>query len=305
MVSIWVILADYTFQIVALGSALLGLISGVVGSFTILRKQSLLGDAVSHAALPGIALAFLLTGTKDINILLLGALISGFIATFLIINIVNYSKIRFDSSLALIMTTFFGFGLLLLTYIQKIPNANQAGLNKFIFGQASTILISDVLTILILGVIIFSFIIIFWKEIKIFTFDNQYAKIIGFNTNVINTLLSFLTVLTIIIGLQIVGVILMSAMLIAPGVAARQWTNKLLSMVILAAFFGMLSGIVGTLISSFIDKIPTGPMIVIIMSIIVIFSVLFGRVHGIWFRKRNLNKQKFDLFIKESDIYEC
>lgn len=298
------ILSDYTFQIVALGSALLGLISGVVGSFTILRKQSLLGDAVSHAALPGIALAFLLTGTKDINILLLGALISGFIATFLIINIVNYSKIRFDSSLALIMTTFFGFGLLLLTYIQKIPNANQAGLNKFIFGQASTILINDVLTMLILGVIIFSFIIIFWKEIKIFTFDNQYAKIIGFNTNVINILLSFLTVLTIVIGLQIVGVILMSAMLIAPGVAARQWTNKLLSMVILSAFFGMLSGIVGTLISSFIDKIPTGPMIVIIMSIIVIFSVLFGRVHGIWFRKKNLNKQKFDLFIKESDIYE-
>lgn len=303
MNDILTILSDYTFQVVALGSVLIGLISGVIGCFAVIRKQSLLGDAISHATLPGVAIAFLITGNKNISILLLGALVAGLIATFLIISITKYSKIKFDSSLALIMTVFFGFGLLLLTYIQKIPNANQAGLNRFIFGQASTILISDIFIMLLFVVIIISFIIIFWKEIKLFTFDSEFAKTIGFNTTIINIILSFLTVLTIVIGIQTVGVILMSAMLIAPSIAARQWTDKLSVMVILAAFFGVIAGISGTLISSNVSKMPTGPVIVIIISIIAIFSILFNKIRKVWWQKKKFNIQKLNL-IKESDKYE-
>ena len=146
--------SDYTIQIVSMGSALLGIVSGVIGSFAVLRKQSLLGDVVSHAALPGIALAFIFVQVKDTNVLLIGALIAGLLATGAVRVIDKYSRIKFDSALALVLSVFFGAGLVLLTYIQKIPNANQAGLDKFIFGQASTLLKKDVYTVLIVGAII-------------------------------------------------------------------------------------------------------------------------------------------------------
>nr|WP_300005489.1 metal ABC transporter permease [Tissierella sp.] len=287
------ILTDYTLQIVSLGSALLGIISGVLGSFAVIRKQSLLGDAVSHAALPGIAIAFLLTGTKNTEILLLGALVSGLLSTFLINAISKYSRIKFDSALALILSVFFGGGLVLLTYIQKIPNANQAGLEKFIFGQASTVLLRDVKIIAILGSLLLVLVVIFWKEFKIVSFDIDFAESLGFDTKKITMLLFAMIVTSIIIGLQTVGVILMSAMLTAPAVAARQWTDKLHIMVFLSAIFGAISGIGGTIVSSVVSKLPTGPMIVVIISIIVIISITLAPNRGlVWRYIRNKRNQK-------------
>lgn len=293
------IFTDYTLQIVSLGSALLGIISGVLGSFAVIRKESLLGDAVSHAALPGIAIAFLITQTKRTEVLLIGALISGLIATFLILFISKYSRIKFDSALALILSVFFGGGMVLLTHIQKIPNANQAGLDKFIFGQASTLLKSDVKIMAVLGVILVALVIIFWKEFQLVSFDADYAESLGFSTKKITTLLFAMIVTSIIIGLQTVGVILMSAMLTAPAVAARQWTDKLSIMVILSATFGAIAGVVGTILSSVVSKLPTGPTIVIVISVIVIFSLAFAPNRGlIWkyFRdkknKREINEDQ-------------
>lgn len=295
------ILTDYTLQTVSLGAALLGIISGVLGSFAVIKKQSLLGDAVSHSALPGIALAFLFTQSKKIEVLLLGALIAGFISTYLIISIVKYSKIKFDSALALVLSVFFGFGVVLLTYIQKMPNANQAGLDKFIFGQASTLLKRDVRVMSILGIILISLVMIFWKEFKIISFDEEFAESLGFPTKKINILLSAMIVTSIIVGLQTVGVILMSAMLIAPAVAARQWTDKLSLMVVLSAVFGAISGVIGTIISSVVPKLPTGPTIVIVISIIVIISLTFAPNRGlIWkyFRNKKNEKEIKDYFLK-------
>lgn len=293
------IFTDYTLQIVSLGSAILGIISGVLGSFAVIRKESLLGDAVSHAALPGIALAFLITQTKRTEVLLVGALISGLIATFLILSISKYSRIKFDSALALILSVFFGGGMVLLTHIQKIPNANQAGLDKFIFGQASTLLKSDIKVMAILGVILIALVIIFWKEFQLVSFDVDYAESLGFSTKKITTLLFAMIVTSIIIGLQTVGVILMSAMLTAPAVAARQWTDKLSVMVILSATFGAIAGVIGTILSSVVSKLPTGPTIVIVISTIVIFSLAFAPNRGlIWkyFRdkknKREINEDQ-------------
>lgn len=275
------ILTDYTLQVVSLGSALLGIVSGILGSFAVIRKESLLGDAVSHAALPGIALAFLFTQTKNTEILLLGALISGLLATFLILGISKYSRIKFDSALALILSVFFGAGLVLLTYIQKTPNADQAGLSTFIFGQASTLLLRDVKIMGILGLILLVLVILFWKEFKIVSFDAAFAESLGFNTRSITILLSALIVIAIIIGLQTVGVILMSAMITAPAVAARQWTDKFSLMVVLAAIFGGISGIGGTLVSSLVSQLPTGPMIVVIVSIIVVISISLAPNRGL------------------------
>lgn len=294
---------DYTFQTVALGSALLGLISGVVGSFAVLRKQSLLGDGISHSALPGVAMAFMLTGSKHTEVLLIGAFISGLLATLLITGIVKNSRIKFDSALALVMSVFFGLGMVLLTYVQKIPNSNQAGLKRFIFGQASTLLKRDVHLMLLCGIILIALVILFWKEFKIFSFDSEYAESIGFSKRNINLLLSFMIVLTIIIGLQTVGVILMSAMLISPAVAARQWTNKLWVMVSLSSVFGMISGVFGTALSSLIPKLPTGPAIVVCISVIVIVSVLFAPNRGILHRMIRRSKNKKELHSKGGNAY--
>lgn len=291
------LLQDYTFQTVAFGSALLGVISGVLGSFAVLRKQSLLGDGVSHSALPGVVMAFLLTGSKNTEILLAGALLTGLLATFLILHIVKHSRIKFDSALALVMSVFFGLGLVLLTYSQKVPNANQAGLKRFIYGQASTLLERDVLLMAICGIVLLLVVTLFWKEFKLFSFDAEFAQTIGFHTGKLNLLLSFLIVLAIIIGLQTVGVVLMSAMLIAPAVAARQWSNRLWLMVLLAALFGAVSGIVGTFLSSAVSGLPTGPVIVVCITVIAVFSLLFAPGRGILYRiyRRRKNRTKLKL----------
>lgn len=281
---IFELFSDYTFRTVALGSAILGIISGMLGSFAVLRKQSLLGDGVSHAALPGVVMMFILTGSKNTEVLLLGALISGLMATLLIISIVKNTRIKFDSALALIMSVFFGAGLVLMTYVQKIPKSNQAGLNRFIFGQASTLLQRDVRLMIICGIALLIVMLLFWKEFKIFTFDAEFAQSIGFSSGKINLLLSFMIVMAIIIGLQTVGVILMSAMLITPAVAARQWTNRLWVMVLLSAIFGAISGILGTAISSLVPRMPTGPAIVVCVSLIVMVSMLFAPGRGILYR---------------------
>lgn len=289
--SIISLFSDYTFQTVALGSALLGLISGVLGSFAVLRRQSLLGDGISHSALPGVVMAFVLSGSKNTEILLMGALISGLLATLFIVSIVRHTRVKFDSALALVMSVFFGLGLVLLTYVQKIPNSNQAGLKRFIFGQASTLLQRDIILMVICGLILLTLVLLFWKEFKLFTFDSDFAQSLGFSPKKLNLLLSFMIVLAIIIGLQTVGVILMSAMLITPAVAARQWTNKLWVMVTLSALFGAASGIAGTAASSLVPKLPTGPAIVVCVSAIVIISVLFapgrGVLHRVYQRRKN------------------
>lgn len=274
------LLHDYTFQVVALGAALLGMASGMIGSFAVLRRQSLLGDVVSHAALPGIAAVFLMTGTKDTVWLLIGALCSGLTATGFIIGVVRYSRVKFDTALALGMSVFFGLGLVLLTYVQKIPNSNQAGLQRFIFGQAAVLLKSDILVIAVTGAVLLALTLLFWKEFKLLSFDPEFARSLGFPTRSLNVLLSAMTVAAIIAGLQTVGVILMSAMLVAPAVAARQWTNRLGVMVGLAALFGAVSGVAGTLASSALPKLPAGPAIVVAADVLVLISLALGRARS-------------------------
>ena len=287
---------DHTFRTVALGCSLLGMVSGILGCFAVLRKQSLLGDAVSHASLPGVCLAFLFTNVKETEVLLFGALVTGVICIGLIQLIQSYTKIKFDSALALILSVFFGLGLVLLSYMNKLPGSNKSGLNKFIFGQASTFIERDVNVIFITGIILLVIIVLFWKEFKLVSFDSDFAKTLGFPSKKIEILISVLIVATVIIGIQAAGVILISAMLISPAVAARQWTDKLSVMVILSAIFGGISGFFGTLISISQENLPTGPIIVVIISLIVLFSILFSNKRGIIFKIiRNNQKRKLNL----------
>ncbi len=289
------VFSDYTLRTITLGTAILGAVTGMLGSFAVLRKQSLLGDAISHAALPGIAIAFLITGAKDSNTLLLGALVSGLIGTFWIRGIVKKTHLKSDTALGLILSLFFGFGMLLLTFIQKQPNANQAGLDKYLFGQAATLVESDVwLMAIVTGLCLFV-LLLFWKEFKILLFDADYTKTLGFNTKVIDILITSFIVLAIVLGLQTVGVVLMSAMLLAPAAAARQWTNSLSKMVLLAAIFGAFSGVFGTAISASQTNLSTGPVIVLVASIFVVFSFVFSPSRGLLFKQIRFIKNRRDL----------
>jgi len=272
---------DYTLRNIALGSAILGVVGGILGSFALLRKQSLLGDALSHAALPGICLAFMLTGLKTPLVLLTGAGLAGWLGTLCILRIVRETRISEDAALGIVLTVFFGFGIMLLTFIQHNGNANQAGLDKYLFGQAATLVQDQVVTMAVLGGIALLLVALLFKEFKLITFDPTFAASLGFPVQRLGVLLTSLIVVAVLIGLQTVGVVLMAAMLIAPAAAARQWTERLGTMLGLAALFGAVAGVSGAVVSVSDTQLPTGPMIILSATVIVIVSLLFGSARGI------------------------
>lgn len=230
-------------------------------------------------------------------ILLLGALIIGLLCIFLIHYTQLKSKVKFDSAIALMLSTFFGLGLVLLTYLKKISGA-KAGLNRFIFGQASTLVVKDIYLIIAVGLILIFLVLLFWKEIKISIFQADYAKTLGINSSKINFLVSTMIVINVITGIQIAGVILMTAMLVIPPVAARQWSKKLSIVTLLSAIIGGISGAMGSIISTFDATLPTGPLIILVSGIFVLISFLFSkkgiiaRNYRIYMRNKKLRLQE-------------
>lgn len=288
------LLSDYTLRNVILGSALLGLTGGVIGTWSMLKKQSLLGDAVAHAALPGICLAFLVLGHKSSIVLLIGGGIAGWLGAIAVDYLIKHTRLKEDAALGSILSAFFGFGLMLLTYIAGSNNANQAGLDRFIFGQAATIIHSDVLFIFILCACVLSVVFLLFKELKVYSFDPVYAHTLGFHTSTLDKIRIVLTVITVMIGLQTVGVILMSALLVIPSAAARQWSHRLSHVLILGGLFGALSGVIGTIISSGMNRLPTGPVIVIVASLILLFSFIFAPHRGLISILRKTTRQSLE-----------
>ncbi|GGF65251.1 metal ABC transporter permease [Wenyingzhuangia marina] len=297
------LMVDYTLQIITLGTAVLGALCGMLGSFAVLRKQSLLGDAISHASLPGIAIVFLVLGVKNNNGLLLGALLSGLVSAVFIKGIISKTHLKSDTALGVVLSTFFGFGMLLLTYIQKLPNANQSGLEKYLFGQAATLLASDVWLMSSIAGIALMVVLLFWKEFKMVLFDADYTTTLGFHVKFIDTLMTSFIVIAIVMGLQTVGVVLMSAMLLAPAAAARQWTNKLSTMVFLAGIFGATSGVLGTAISASANNLSTGPVIVLIATSFVMISFVFSPIRGLLFRQIKLWNNRNDLKLMKTLLF--
>jgi manganese/zinc/iron transport system permease protein len=232
-------------------------------------------------------------------------MITGWLATLLVISIVRYTRIKEDSALGLSLSIFFGFGLLLLTFTQRMSDARQAGLDRFLFGQAAALIQRDVLTMGIIGLIALVIMGVFWKEFKLISFDAEYAASLGFPVRVLDVLLTTLLVIAVVIGLQAVGVILMSAMVVAPAAAARQWTNRLSIMVLLASLFGALSGVSGAIISSTGAGLATGPVIVLVMSLIAFASLLLAPNRGLvwaWVRqRRNRRRLRYESVL--SDLY--
>jgi manganese/zinc/iron transport system permease protein len=271
---------DYTIRNVALGSAILGVVGGVLGCFAVLRRQSLLGDALAHATLPGVCLAFLAAGTREPAVLLAGAAVAALAGALLIVVIVGRTRIKQDAALGIVLSTFFGLGAVLITHIGNTGNAGQSGLDRFIFGQASAIILEDVITTGVLAAVALLVTALLFKEFKLLAFDPGFAASLGYPVGRLNVLLVSLMVVAIIIGIQAVGVVLMAAMLITPAVAARQWTDRLGTMVCVSGLFGALSGVAGALISASGDNLPTGPLIVLVATAVLLLSLVFGRSQG-------------------------
>ncbi|WP_052361734.1 metal ABC transporter permease [Geomicrobium sp. JCM 19038] len=275
------LLANPNTQWVLVGTMLLGITSGVLGSFALLRRQSLLGDAMSHAALPGICIAFIIVGSKEMLPLIIGAGITAYIGTYLIQAFVKHSRIKTDTAIGLVLSVFFGIGIVLLTYINRNATGNQSGLNEFIFGQAAAMVRSDVNLFVIAAIALLTITFLLFKELKIITFDREFAQGLGLPTVFINGLLMTMIVASVVIGLQAVGVVLMAAMLIAPAITAKYWTDRLDVMVILSGVVGGLSGLLGTLISAPISGMPTGPLIIVSSCSLFFLSLIFAPKKGL------------------------
>ena len=303
------ILDNPTLRPVALGLTAIGVLAGLVGTFAVVRRQSLQGDAISHAALPGVALAFMLGGRSPLMIVL-GAACTGWLAMTLVKGITGRSRIPFDTALAGALAVFFGFGLVLMTYLRKLnevlstrppdgfleewlqPHARDAtrhGLEKYLFGQAAFLEDADVTTIVGLGSAILLLVALFWKQLKLASFDRDFAASLGFPMRLFDLLMTSLIVCTVVLGLQFVGVVLMSALLVAPVVAARQWVDRLGPLCLLAGGLGGVAGFAGAVIGHQRSGLPAGPVVVLSVTVLVVVSILLAPRRGlVWglLRKR-------------------
>lgn len=292
-------LADYNTRVVILGTSALGMACGVIGSFMLLRKRSLMADSVSHATLPGICLAFVLMvsagGTgKWLPGLLLGGLLSGLVGMSLVLLLRSYTKVKEDAALGIVLSCFFGLGVAMLGMIQKMSRGSAAGLESFIYGKTASMLSSDAILIGCVAALSLGVCGAIFKELTLLCFDQDYATSQGFSAQTLDVILMSLVVLTTVIGLQAVGLILVIALLIIPPAAARFWTHSLRQMTVIAAIVGAFGSAFGAALSAVVPKLPAGAIIVVTYSTLFLLSMFFGKTNGVLvrlFRRRQLNQK--------------
>jgi manganese/zinc/iron transport system permease protein len=286
------IILSHNAQWVIVSTFILGMASGMMGCLAYWKRQSLMSDALSHAALPGVVIGFALVGVKSLPVMMAGAAISAIIAAFLIQWIRSSTRIKEDTAMGIVLSVFFGLGIMLLTIVNRMPGGNQSGLDSFIFGQAASMVRKDVYTMLLLAVLVMLVLFIGFKEWKLFLFDPDFARGLGLSGRLMNGIYLTVLVLVIITGIQVVGVILMSALLIIPAVSARYWTQSFKWMLILSALFGGGAGMVGTIISTIGKGWPTGPFIIVTSSTLFVISLVFGAQKGLLIQALQLRSQR-------------
>ncbi|MBX2930199.1 MAG: metal ABC transporter permease [Saprospiraceae bacterium] len=309
--------SDPNVQMVTLGVMLLGAGAAIVGCFTFVRKRALVGDAIAHAVLPGICLSFMITGQKHPLWLLAGAVVTGWLSLLFMDYITHRTKLKADAAIGAVLSLFFGLGILLLTAIQHSGSAQQAGLDKFLFGKAASLTQQDVIVFGLTTLLVLLVVFTFFKSFKLLAFDRDFAHAIGLPVRLLEFVLSTITVLSVATGIQAVGVVLMAALLITPAAAARFWTDSMQRMTGLAAGFGIVAGFFGAFVSYTAPSMPTGPWIVLLLSAIAVISVLLAPRRGILARwllqaensrkmlAENILKSFFSLSAKKEAISEA
>jgi len=290
--------SDPNVQFVVIGTMILGATAAMVGCFSFLRKRALVGDAIAHSILPGVCLAFIISGDKNPIYLIIGAFITGWISLLLIDGISRTTKLKNDASIGIILSVFFGIGILLLTSIQHSGNAAQAGLDKYLFGKAASLTQDDIFTFSTIGIFLITLTLLFYKEFKLISFNPDYAKTVGLPVKFLEFMLATITVLAVAVGIQAVGVVLMAALLITPASGARFWTNRLGIMIAIATFFGALSGFLGSYISYIAPAMPTGPWVVMCLSLLTVGSIWFAPKRGMLSKVRTQKDNKRKILIE-------
>jgi manganese/zinc/iron transport system permease protein len=283
------LLRQYNTRLVVLSTTVLGLAAGLVGSFLLLRKRSLMGDVLSHACLPGIGLLFVVMvafggSGKALPGLLLGATLTGIAGLGMVLAIRKTTKIKDDAAMGIVLSVFFGLGVAVLGMVQTVPGASAAGLESFIYGKAASMIFQDFLLIATAATIIAVLTLVLFKELTLLCFDENYANALGWPVQTIDLVMLSLVTGVTVIGLQSVGLILIIAFLITPAAAARFWTEDLRTMLGLAGLIGGISGWFGSSISALLPRLPAGAVIVLVVAAIFLFSMLFGTARGVLVR---------------------
>lgn len=278
--------AGYNTAVVVFGSLLLGIAAGTIGCFAVLRRRALIGDALAHSALPGIAAAFLFATAfgfeaKSIFILLTGAAISGLIGVLCVQFLSSETRLQEDAAIGIVLSVFFGIGITLLSIIQSLPSTQAAGLSRFIYGQTAAMQFNDAVLLAVMAGVVVCVTTLMNKEFRLLCFDPEFAQSLGWSTRFLDiVLLAILTTVTII-GLQSVGILLVVALLIIPATAARFWTERLKSMILISAFFGGCSGYFGASASALLPRLPAGAVIVLSAGVLFVISMCFAPRRGV------------------------
>ncbi len=280
----------HNLAVVLQGASMLGACAGVIGCFAVLRRRSLVGDAMSHAALPGVCIAFLIAGEKQFWVLLAGAFVAGLAGIVTLALLRRWSRLKEDATISIVRSVFYGAGIVLLSVIQAIPGSARAGLESFILGKTAGLTIADARLIMLLSLATLAVVVLFFKEFKLVTFDAEFAQVQGWPSQLIDGLMMLLLVFAVVIGLPAVGVLMMAALLIIPGAAARFWTDRLGVLLVVAGAFGMSAGVAGSFVSATFEKLPAGPSIVLAATTLFLVSLVFAPRRGLI--ARWLNRQR-------------
>lgn len=280
----------YNTLLVLLGTSLLGAVSGLIGSLATLRRQALAGDVFAHAALPGLCLAFMVIGERSLLALLIGAFLSGMVGLILVSCITRFSRIKQDAALGMVLSSFFGLGIVLIRVIQNQSTVgSKAGLDSYILGKTAGIIASDVYLIVSVALVCLVIILLLFKEMQMVTFDADFARSAGWPVQGLDLILITMLGLVVTIGLPAVGVVMMAALLILPGVTARFWTERLATMLYLSVLLGVMTGTIGTILSALYANLPAGPIIVLVGAGFFLLSAVIAPQRGLIARWRQAN----------------
>ena len=300
------LLEDYNTRVVVAGASLLGAAAGLVGSFMLLRRRALMGDALSHATWPGIVLAYVVLVVCGVEkehqlpFLMLGGLLSGCAGVATVLFIRKFTRLKEDTALGVVLSVYFGLGVALWGIVQKMPEGHAAGLETFIYGKAASMNFTDVAWIVGVALTALLFSIAVFKELKLLCFDDGYAGSRGMPVLALDLALMAIVVAVCIVGLQAVGLILMIALLVIPAAAARFWARNLTSLLWISSLIGLASGWFGTLSSGLLPGLPSGAMIVLVCSLVFLFSMAFGASRGVVVRA--VRRWKFNRAIHQQHL---
>lgn len=278
----------YNTLVVAVGVATVGCAAGVVGTFGVLRKRALVGDAAAHATLVGVATALLLTGQRDLAVLLVGGLLSAMVAIVLLVFIRKFTRTRDDAATAIVLSVSFGLGITLISGMVSRGVPGSGGLERFLLGHTASLTVNDALLLGIVSVVGVLCIVVGLKEATLVAFDSDFAAAAGWPAATIDLVLIGLIAVMVVVGLPAAGAVLVTALVVIPPAVARQWTERLIPMLVIAGLVGLFSGLVGVVLSSLAVQVPTGPVVVLVATAFLIVSILVAPCRGILWRTQSL-----------------